>query len=263
MTEQEWLSGSNPHPMLTFLKGQKETGWAGMLAKMGLKKCKTSRKFQLFACACCRRLWPLLVDESSRRAVEIAELYADGLVSKGEYRRAIQSARAAALELARPRVMVGEWLMAAQSRAVDAVVSTLESADPADEAATWGKEAVRALASRKPHDQSINPFSPESSSPSITPDAAWTAEAKAQCALLRELFGNPFANPKLDEAWRSPQAQALAKSLLQNHTLDDLTELAKLLEQAGCEEEQVLRHCREQKEHVRGCWVMDFVLGTG
>src|SRR5947209_19957412 len=54
------------------------------------------RKLRLFACACARRVWPLLTDERSRRAVEAAEGYADGLVSDPELDRAWKAALQAA-----------------------------------------------------------------------------------------------------------------------------------------------------------------------
>src|SRR5262245_56769410 len=56
-------------------------------------------KLRLFACACARRVWPLLADERSRRAVVAAEGYADGLVSNAELERAWKEAREAALML--------------------------------------------------------------------------------------------------------------------------------------------------------------------
>jgi hypothetical protein len=37
--------------------------------------------------------------------------------------------------------------------------------------------------------------------------------------------------------------------------------LADALEEAGCSESEILRHCREPGEHVRGCWVVDLVRG--
>ena len=37
--------------------------------------------------------------------------------------------------------------------------------------------------------------------------------------------------------------------------------LSLALEQAGCDEAQVLDHCREQEGHVKGCWVVDLLTG--
>ena len=37
--------------------------------------------------------------------------------------------------------------------------------------------------------------------------------------------------------------------------------LADALEEAGCDNAEMLGHCREQaRVHVRGCWVLDLLL---
>ena len=263
MNEAQWFSSTNPHDMLAFLKERKPARLASLLAWLWFGgRSGGKRKSQLFACACCRRLWPLLADEGSRRAVEIAELYADGLVSKKAFQQAVQAARAASLQSARPRIMMGEWLAAAQARAAEAITCTLEADDPADEAATWGKEAIRAWATQKsgplPPDTSHLPRLPHLS---MTPEAAWIAEGIAQCDLLRDVIGNPFRAPVLMPAWRTPQAIALAARILQERAFGDMPRLANDLEQAGCDNPVLLHHCREKKEHARGCWVLDFVVG--
>jgi hypothetical protein len=263
MTESQWLSSTNPHEMLAFLKDRKPVGLASFLSWFGLAAGRSStRKCRLFACACCRRLGPLLADERSRQAIEIAELYAEGLVSKKAFQQAVQAARVASLQAARPRVMMGEWLAAAQSRAAEAIACTLEADDPADEAATWGKEAIRAWAAQntRPYPAALGHM-PQLPHRATTPEAAWIAEGIAQCDLLREVIGNPFRAPVLLPSWRTPEATALATRICQDRAFADMPQLASLLEQAGCNNPEILQHCRETKEHARGCWALDFILG--
>src|SRR5262245_59351543 len=62
MTEAEWLDWNDePSSMLYVLGG-------------GVSE----RKLRLFACACAGRIWHSLSDPRSRRAVEVAEAFADG-----------------------------------------------------------------------------------------------------------------------------------------------------------------------------------------
>src|SRR5436190_20483072 len=77
MTEAEWLACADPKPMLEFLRRRAE------------------RKLGLFAVACCRRVWHLLEDERCRRAVEVAERYAEGQADFPELEAAYHAAHRA------------------------------------------------------------------------------------------------------------------------------------------------------------------------
>src|SRR5262249_18379904 len=82
-----------------------------------------------------------------------------------------------------------------------------------------------------------------------------------QCQLLRDIFGNTFRPVTLDPAWRSSTVTSLAQAIYEKRAFDRLPILADALEDAGCDNADVLGHSRGGDEHVRGCWVVDLVLG--
>src|SRR5262249_9500437 len=85
----------------------------------------------------------------------------------------------------------------------------------------------------------------------------------AHCRLLREVFGNPFRPVRIDACWlegNGGTVVALARSSYEQAQFDALPILADALEEAGCTEKDILRHCRQKGEHVRGCWVLDLLL---
>ena len=43
----------------------------------------------------------------------------------------------------------------------------------------------------------------------------------------------------------------------------DMPVLGDALEDAGCDDEEALAHCRHHPLHARGCWVLDAVLCRG
>jgi hypothetical protein len=81
MTEAEWDASADPTPMLQYLRGK-----------------VSKRKLRLFACACVRRVWRLLADERSKRAVEASELFADEKSGVEELRATELAATTAAVE---------------------------------------------------------------------------------------------------------------------------------------------------------------------
>ncbi len=91
--------------------------------------------------------------------------------------------------------------------------------------------------------------------------ARLVAEQTMQCGILREILGNPFRPVVADPAWLTPTVQSIAAALYADRSFDRLPIFADALEEAGCTNTDVLLHCRKPGEHVRGCWVVDLVLG--
>jgi hypothetical protein len=80
LTEEEWLTGTDPAPLVKHVEYFEEI---------------SQRKFLLIACACCRRIWDHLRDRRSRAAVEVSEAFADGLAGVVEVGAAADRALAA------------------------------------------------------------------------------------------------------------------------------------------------------------------------
>jgi hypothetical protein len=93
----------------------------------------------------------------------------------------------------------------------------------------------------------------------------YPAESAAQAELLRDLFGNPFPPAELIGqawlAWNSGTVLRLAQAIYDQRAFDRLPVLADALEEAGCTDAAILDHCRGGGPHVRGCWVVDLLLG--
>ena len=91
----------------------------------------------------------------------------------------------------------------------------------------------------------------------------WQAESAAQAHLLRDIVGNPFRQVRFVPNWRSPVVTTLADLIYAERVFDRMPILADALEEAGCDDPDILAHCRGDGPHVRGCWVVDLVLGRG
>jgi hypothetical protein len=85
----------------------------------------------------------------------------------------------------------------------------------------------------------------------VTPSAAVVR-------LLHEIFGprSVTFSPK----WRTDTALALARQMYESRDFSAMPILADALQDAGCDDD-ILDHCRGEGPHVRGCWVVDLVLG--
>jgi hypothetical protein len=204
-----------------------------LLGLLGVRDRKIpDRKLRLFVCACCRRIWEHLTDERSRRSVETGERYADGLATEKERKAAYCAAE---------RALYRAWHAHAVRRYRAALAARRASLTPsylARQAVYFPKQARQAL-------------------PRTT---LYRAEKEAQAQLLRDIMGHPFRPLTFDPAWRTAGAVALARSIYDERRFEELPLLADALQEAGCTEEAILKHCREPAEHVRGCWVVDLTL---
>ena len=79
--------------------------------------------------------------------------------------------------------------------------------------------------------------------------------------LVREVFGNLFRKLEpMRPEWRTDNVMALAKGIDAEQDYQALLVLADALQDAGCDEREVLDHFRGGRGHVRGCWALEWVL---
>jgi hypothetical protein len=229
MDEEQWLACDDPHKMLAFLRGK-----------------ASDRKLRLFAVACCRRIGHVLSDERCRRLIGPEVTWQAGQFAT--------SMKAEAC-----------WHVATMtaSRCVTALGSKV------------GSEAARQAADREtdwgpPYSDEWNAAWDAAAEVASAP--AERAEQGRQAVLLRDLFGPlPFRPVALDPAWLSWSGGTvvrLAQAAYERRELpvgtlapDRLAVLADALEEAGCQDGQILGHLRSGGEHYRGCFVVDALLG--
>jgi hypothetical protein len=87
-------------------------------------------------------------------------------------------------------------------------------------------------------------------------------EQAIQVGILRDIFGNPFRPVAFSPDWRTDTVVSLARKMYESREFGAMPILADALQDAGCDSDDILSHCRDTSlTHVRGCWVVDLVLG--
>jgi hypothetical protein len=89
--------------------------------------------------------------------------------------------------------------------------------------------------------------------------AKWCVPLKAD--VLRDIFGNPFRSVGVESLRSTEDVLGLARAMYDERNFDRMPILGDILEAAGCADAAILGHCRGPGPHVRGCWVVDLVLG--
>jgi hypothetical protein len=180
------------------------------------------RKLRLYACACCRLIPGFMDSASDRDSVTFAEREADGCADADED---FPDGEASDIRWYRR----DEWNSAA--RAVghykEALWVTHQLHDkPEDERAAIYRNGDRILSD-----------------------------------LLREVLGNPIRPVLMKPDWLTATVVAIASQMYESRDFSAMPILADALQDAGCDNTDILDHCRHQGEHVLGCWVVDLVLG--
>jgi hypothetical protein len=213
MTEVEWLACTEPRQMLDLVR---ESGRA------------SDRKLRLFACACARRVWGLLRHSWSKKAIEVAESFADGQGTAGR---------------------LDSWW----SRAGRAVPAGGPREMHAAESAQCALEE--------------NEFNLGVGAAHHAAAALGVGERATQARLVRDIIGNPFSPTLFDPAWRAPTVFALTHAAYDHRQLPEgtlepvrLAVLPDALEEGGYANPDLLSHLRGSGPHFRGCWPVDAVL---
>jgi hypothetical protein len=235
MTEAEWLAIADPALMLAFVE-----------------KKFSKRKLRLFACGCCFRMWDEKPESLPFRAITYGEHWAEKGVFNGPEGQAIWDA---IMQFQEEDMHAGNHL-----RAIKLLYClTCLGEDPLflfrrrTSASIWGRliQLPRRIFRLSSRPQPIRD----------DPDDPRTALMESWPPIIRCIFGNPFRPVTFEAEWRTTTAVQIAKGMYDSRDFAAMPILADALQDGGCESATILDHCRGGGPHVRGCWVVDLVLG--
>lgn len=244
------------------------------------------RKLRLLLCAAARLGWEVLPDDRLRRAVEVAERFAEGRATEKQLaaaRTAAEKAHKAAereqgRQELRSRDEFNRRLKAARTEAASEEWSSKWPADLAVPAAERKRAEFAARIAVCAAAEAVNVPTVEKGL-IFVPDVVNPLEEFAarmpewyevgnddrpdpRPALIRDVFGYPYAPVSVEAGWRTDTVAALAEGVAADGAYGRLPVLADALEEAGCDEQRLLTHCRAEGPHVRGCWAVDAVRGV-
>jgi hypothetical protein len=232
MTEEEWLGCDDPTPMLEYIR-----------------EVSCNRKLRLFAISAIRLYATSHGDERTRKVIEVAEIAAEGGLNR--------------YDLHLESMKVGAWIPALRDSPAELMTRAAGLCIGADT-----MNAAVAVVTAMPHLEScLGPSVLQSdSSPGEQTELIRSgAEGRNACRTwlavnVRDIFGNPFRSVGVLRQWRTSTVVALAQQMYDSRDFSAMPILADALQDAGCDNADILDHCRGPGPHVRGCWVVDLVL---
>jgi hypothetical protein len=236
MTEQEWMACTEPEKMLAFVNQQPVAEAIGIPQEQ--------RKERLFGCACCWQVEALMLEARCLEAVRAAEQLADDLVDADRHEelfwltheiaeelREQQGEQAAAFLAARLANLLFEESSEIAYWAYGYLLDlTAEAVRPSRQA--WGKQVIHCIWGPLP----FRPLPPKRGK------RRWKQQWKRWLS------------------WHSGLLVSMAQKMYDSRDFTDMPVLADALDEAGCQDQDILSHCRSGGEHVRGCWLVDLLL---
>jgi hypothetical protein len=257
-----------------------------------------ARTQRLFACACCRRIEGRLSDERSRRAVEVAERFAERLATREELLEAHRAAGKVAQAFGSHEDFeaFGEappWPVLEGRLGRGAIVpegSLTVSPVTLDHDQGSGNRPLERLwpfgARSLPEEGRRAYWSARAAAEAANPDAraaavftSWAVrrtaasvvyapyggdpESEVQLALLDDLVGTILCPRTVDPLclrWNQQTVARLARVIYDERCFEEMPVLGDALEEAGCTDVSLLEHCRSGGPHLRGCWALELIL---
>ena len=184
----------------------------------------TPRQWRLFACACVRR-----VTETTRgsngAAIDLAERFADGQATTHQ----LASSRFAGRFQSGNAAWAVCWDPAEDARGM------------AERASAWAAGLLGEV-----HGTNL-------------PRRERTIDFELFHEIANHLIEPAHIDP-LWLAWNDGTVRQLAETIYDERSWDQMPILGDALEDAGCQDERILGHCRRGGPHVRGCWLLDLIL---
>jgi hypothetical protein len=240
-------------------EGWESSGLAVVLKQVSSRV--SARKLDLFNNWCLKVLRPYLKDPRSLAAARYAEEHVDlGWQDTEERTIILQAARAAVDDLTkwfkaaptsaeqrRRQVYSFAALVAQQSVGNDSPSrAVVQHAKITAYAFAWANDDAR------PTDMDVPPAR----------DGLRDAHFAKQEAVFRDLVGHLLQPVDFDPRWRTSDVVGIARGIYDDLAFERMPILADALMDAGCEDEQIIGHCRGHGPHVKGCWLVDLVLGN-
>ncbi|MGE3804057.1 MAG: hypothetical protein AB7K24_05215 [Gemmataceae bacterium] len=221
MSEREWLDAASIYELLKWSEPFDE------------------RRLRLFAVACYRRIWQWIPDQDSREFVDQCELLALAEIEEAEVGVAFSTAPDSGV----------------RTRRALAVAPAIRSAlDPKHSRHSW-RDVAYGSSEYCAHVVVRHT--------ALLEGGVYANERRAQADLVREIFGNPFRPVVLESGWLTTMdgtVPRIAEHIDRTRRFEELPILADALEEAGCNNLDLLTHLRGPGPHVRGCWALELLL---